>query len=403
MRRVDKAAIGPNLTGIIDLQQVERARFIHSHSGRRCSPPATQRHSPVHILPFRAPPYHDTTSFPEVRRVCPALEGSEAEMQQILRQTKESRFVVGAEARKPLAQWRGIAPIALNPEPPKLVSVATANMTAMRVEFLRKRQQTIGPVEFHFVQPKLTLCWFRHNVNRLKAKIDGRGVDVPLAGKSNLCILPEGVEFQGGFDVQNVFAYARIFLIRDRLPEEYRSLVTAPVLGFRHDALTRGLAELQKELSIQDNVFPLMADGWMLQALAHMVRVTNARDPVGAGQSGGLAPWQLRRAMDFMRADLSGNISLEQLASVCDLSVNYFARAFKKCTGVPPHQWLVEMRLEKTKDLLLDTKMPLAEVAVACGFADQSHLTKTFARATGNTPGAWRRERSVGRALFDMD
>ena len=324
-------------------------------------------------------------------------------MHQILRQTKESRFVVGAEARKPLAQWRGIAPIALNPEPPKLVSVATANMTAMRVEFLRKRQQTSGPVEFHFVQPKLTLCWFRHNVNRLKAKIDGRGVDVPLAGKSNLCILPEGVEFQGGFDVQNVFAYARIFLIRDRLPEEYRSLLTAPVLGFRHDALTRGLAELQKELSIQDNVFPLMADGWMLQALAHMVRVTNARDPVGASQSGGLAPWQLRRAMDFMRADLSGNISLEQLASVCDLSVNYFARAFKKRTGVPPHQWLVEMRLEKTKDLLLDTKMPLAEVAVACGFADQSHLTKTFARATGNTPGAWRRERSVGRVPFDMD
>jgi AraC family transcriptional regulator len=285
----------------------------------------------------------------------------------------------------------------------ELVSATTADTTAMRAEFLRRRKQTAGPVEWHFVQPKLTLFWFRDNFKRLKAKMDGRGVDVPLAGNSNLWIIPEGVEFEGAFDVGDINACASIFMIRDRLPEEYRSLVTEPVLGFRHDALTRGLAELQKELSIQDNVFPLMADGWMLQALAHMVRVTNAKEPVGAGQSSSLTPRQLRRAMDFMRAHLSGNISLEQLASVCDLSVNYFARAFKKCTGVPPHRWLVEMRLEKAKDLLLNTKTPLAEVAVACGFVDQSHLTKTFVRATGNTPGEWRHERSIGRALSDMD
>jgi AraC family transcriptional regulator len=301
-------------------------------------------------------------------------------MQQELRRTKEIRFVAA-----------------------ELISAATADTTAMRVEFLRRRKQTVGPVECHYVQPKLTLCWLHGNVNRLKAKMDGRGVDVPLAGNSNLCIIPEGVEVKGGLDVGGINAYALIFLIRDRLPEEYRSLVTAPVLGFRHDALTRGLVELSKELSIQNNLFPLMADGWMLQAFAHMARVTNARSPVGAGQSGGLAPWQLRRAMDFMRADLSGNISLEQLASVCELSANYFARAFKKCTGVPPHRWLIEMRLEKAKDLLLNTKTPLAEVAVACGFADQSHLTKTFRRATGNTPAEWRRERTIGGPPSDME
>src|SRR5258708_8009730 len=150
MRRVDKAAIGPNLTGIKDRQQVECTRFINIHSGRRCSPPATQRHSPVDIIPFRARPYYDTTSFPEVRRACPALEGSEAEMQQILRRTKESRFVTGAE----------------------LVSGATADTTAMRAEFLLRRKQTIGPVEFYFVQPNLTLFWLRDNFTRLKSNLD---------------------------------------------------------------------------------------------------------------------------------------------------------------------------------------------------------------------------------------
>jgi transcriptional regulator GlxA family with amidase domain len=155
-------------------------------------------------------------------------------------------------------------------------------------------------------------------------------------------------------------------------------------------------------LEIQDDVFPLMADGWMLQALAHMVRVTNARDPVGAGQRSSLPPWQLRRAMDFMRAHLSGNISLEQLASVCDLSISYFARGFKNGTGVSPHRWLVETRIEKAKDLLLNTKMPLAEVALACGFADQCHLTRKFRRATGDTPAAWRRERAIDGPPSEM-
>src|SRR5260370_20229995 len=99
-------------------------------------------------------------------------------MQQFWRRTRDSRFVSGAE----------------------LVSAATANTTAMRAEFLLRRKQTIGPVEFYFVQPKLTLFWLRGNFKRLKAKIDGRGVDVPLAGKSNFCIIPEGVEYRGSFD-----------------------------------------------------------------------------------------------------------------------------------------------------------------------------------------------------------
>jgi AraC family transcriptional regulator len=285
----------------------------------------------------------------------------------------------------------------------EVVSAARADTTAMRAEFLRRRKQTAGPVEVHFVQPTLTLCWFRDNFKRMKAKMDGRGVDVTLAGNANLWIIPEEVEFRGAFDLGDINACASIFMMRDQLPEEYRSLVTEPVLGFRHDVLTRGLAELSRELSIQDNVFPLMADGWMLQALAHMVRVTNARAAVGGGQSRSLAPWQLRRAMDFMRANLSGNISLAQLASGCGLSVSYFARGFKNGTGLSPHRWLVETRLEKAKDLLLNTKTPLAEIAASCGFADQCHLTRTFHRATGDTPGKWRRGRAIGGPLSDIE
>src|SRR6266404_6757366 len=65
----------------------------------------------------------------------------------------------------------------------ELVSATTADTTAMRAEFLRRRKQTAGPVEWHFVQPKLTLFWFRDNFKRLKAKMDGRGRDAPREGQ----------------------------------------------------------------------------------------------------------------------------------------------------------------------------------------------------------------------------
>jgi hypothetical protein len=83
----------------------------------------------------------------------------------------------------------------------ELVSAATADTTAMRAEFRSRRKETVGPVKFQCVHLKLGLFWFRDNFKGLKAKMDGRGVDVPLAGGSNLCIVPEGVEFKGGLDV----------------------------------------------------------------------------------------------------------------------------------------------------------------------------------------------------------
>jgi AraC family transcriptional regulator len=95
------------------------------------------------------------------------------------------------------------------------------------------------------------------------------------------------------------------------------------------------------ELAIKDAVFPLMADGWMLLALAYLVRVSSGGDPIGSGLTGGLARWQLRRAMEFMREQLSGNISVNDVAASCELSSGYFSRSFKKSTGVSPHHWLV--------------------------------------------------------------
>jgi AraC-like DNA-binding protein len=106
---------------------------------------------------------------------------------------------------------------------------------------------------------------------------------------------------------------------------------------------------------------------------------------------GGLAPWQLRRAQEMLAADLSGQTSLHDVAEVCGLSTSYFSRAFKASTGWAPHSWLQARRIDKARALLLDNRLPLADVALQSGFADQSHFTRVFKSITGQTPGAFRR------------
>ena len=75
------------------------------------------------------------------------------------------------------------------------------------------------------------------------------------------------------------------------------------------------------------------------------------------------------------------------------LSVSHFSRAFRATVGVAPHSWLLMRRIELAKDKIREGRLPLWEVALACGFSDQSHLTRVFTRKVGVSPGAWRRAR----------
>jgi AraC family transcriptional regulator len=106
--------------------------------------------------------------------------------------------------------------------------------------------------------------------------------------------------------------------------------------------------------------------------------------------TGGLAPWQLRLARDTINANLEEELSLERLAHECRLSVTHFAKAFARSTGISPHRWLMQRRVDVAKDLMLTTDSSLVEISLKCGFSDQSHFTKVFAEATGKTPGRWR-------------
>lgn len=127
--------------------------------------------------------------------------------------------------------------------------------------------------------------------------------------------------------------------------------------------------------------------GWSL--VAHLAdryggrRRERSREPRLAG-------WQLRRVTELIDADLAGRIQLSTLAAACGLSVGHFSRAFRQSVGMPPYRWLVQRRIDVAKSLLR-TDLPIAELALRCGFSDQSHLTRVFKHAVGQTPGDWRR------------
>jgi AraC-like DNA-binding protein len=104
-----------------------------------------------------------------------------------------------------------------------------------------------------------------------------------------------------------------------------------------------------------------------------------------------LSPRQQLRAYDFIDARLDGELSVAEIARHCSLSPSRFNVAFRNTTGVTPHRWLTERRVDRAKSLLRGGSASLAQIALACGFADQSHFTHVFSAAVGASPGEWRR------------
>lgn len=139
----------------------------------------------------------------------------------------------------------------------------------------------------------------------------------------------------------------------------------------------------------------LFMDHVMLAIGIHVATRYGGMRKKGAGAPGGLARWQAKRAMEMIAAGLGDDVSLAAVASECGVSTRHFSRAFRQSVGLSPHQWLTQRRVDKARRLLIVEEFNLAQVALACGFADQSHFTRVFTAVTGSSPGAWRRAKST--------
>jgi AraC family transcriptional regulator len=238
------------------------------------------------------------------------------------------------------------------------------------------------------------LFWLQlDDASALRFLSGGREARLP-AGTLTLTDLssPPSIEGSGPFD-SLVFYLSRALL--DELASETQrgpfEAFLCPSLEVLHDPVARSLGEaLLPPLMRPHEANALFVDHvcWALSChLAHQHGRFGAPSPA----RGGLTPKELRRAQELLRLDLSGNLSLEQLARECGLSRSHFARAFRQSTGCAPHQWLMSQRVERARELLRGSRAPLRELARACGFIDASHFSRVFRINTGMTPSDYRR------------
>src|SRR5262249_21312880 len=113
--------------------------------------------------------------------------------------------------------------------------------------------------------------------------------------------------------------------------------------------------------------------------------------PQGTYLRGGLPAYLVRRLREHIDGNIDQRIKVETMAKLANLSLYYFVRAFKQSVGFTPHEYLTQRRLARTMELLTGTNMPLSEIALATGFADQSHCARRFRQHVGMSPRQYRR------------
>lgn len=183
----------------------------------------------------------------------------------------------------------------------------------------------------------------------------------------------------------------------DGIAEQSRSasvggLSCKPGVG-HDDAVVRHISEALREgMRRPDETNQLFIDHMMLALTAHVARAYGDL-PLGTEpRQGSLAPWQTRRACERIESTVGGRESLAEIAAEFGYSPGHFARAFKISTGLPPHQWLLRQRVDAAKQLMTGRDLPLTEIAILAGFANQSHFTRVFSAVVGVSPAAWRRD-----------
>lgn len=132
----------------------------------------------------------------------------------------------------------------------------------------------------------------------------------------------------------------------------------------------------------------LLAQAAGCEILAELCRLGGA--PFGQVR-GGLAPWAERRCLQLMRARLSEDISLDELAAEARLSPFHFARMFKQSVGVPPRVHLTQLRMEKARELLETTNLPITEIAQEVGYSSNQVLARVFTKHQRMSPTDYRR------------
>jgi len=262
--------------------------------------------------------------------------------------------------------------------------------------FRHHRSRSTGIVEVIADAPEEE-DWDALFVNRNgsgKFGVDFCGTHRELALHRDLCcFFPAGADSRLHFEDQcGSFAlYFRAGVIASLLESEGKGVdALAPIVGRHLPRVAHLMGLIEGELRWPSPGSRLMIDG-LLRAIAGLLVSNDALPAAEPAERIYLSPPKLKRVIEFIEANLHERIGLDDLARAAGLSANHFLRVFKLATGETPYNFLRTRRLERARQLLADNAMPLAELALECGFANQAHFTAAFSREVGISPGRYRR------------
>ena len=236
---------------------------------------------------------------------------------------------------------------------------------------------------------------------RLEERLDGR-LYRTSGVRGDVALVPAGtpVEFRSpspeGQKVESLaisLAPAFVRRVAEEAEVDPDGVELIGTLGGRDPEIERIAASLLSELEDSSPFGDLYADSLANLLAVHLLRDHSSlgfRRDHRTGAGAGLQAAALRRVTDYVEENLAAGLTLAEISAVAHMSPFHFSRLFKASTGLSPHRYVVDRRVERAKSLLQKTGLPLHEVARLAGFTDQSHLAKHFRRQLGVTPRRFR-------------
>lgn len=228
---------------------------------------------------------------------------------------------------------------------------------------------------------------------RIRRELSGERREARI-GTGGLFVLPAqrdfGVALLAPLETVHLYVHRTLIeaTVRELCRDDLDAVEFLPRMG-EHDPLLEQLARLACTM-IKEKQSDLFADSVARLIAAQLVRHHAIARRVELPRITGLQPSQMARVRALVAEKMEAPLSVDDMARAANLSPIHFARQFKRSTGRAPYQYIIEQRVERARELLR-SDLPIAEVAVRCGFTHQEHLTRIFGRTTGLTPAAYRR------------
>ncbi|APG18195.1 AraC family transcriptional regulator [Kosakonia radicincitans] len=218
-------------------------------------------------------------------------------------------------------------------------------------------------------------------------------------GPDRFCLMPK--ESESVWDIRDDLTFVHLYCtdehlrdVGERVWDRSPAAFTLDEKTFSQDArITALYRQFLLDCDWQQNANQLTLSTASTLLLTHLVQhYSNVQWQLPV-VNGGLAPVALRNVLDYIEAHLAHPLLLSDLAAQVALSEYHFARMFRQSMGVAPHQFVMQRRMVRANDLLLNSTLPLTDIALACGFSSASHFSNRFKAAKGLTPSQLRAAR----------